>query len=266
MRRWFGPLGFAVFECEMDAPEGGRWRVGMTAPEGTQHVELGTVRELVPDERLMLTHAWLRDEHRSRRSRNPNRKSPTLEREQFDARRVLRAVAVSLALGLAACSSSVTPVLGCNAADGIEPVCDFRNPEDIVGGAAGRLAAGEPDGGSGRQSGRQHRRVSTRQRPHRSAVSGRRVRRRARLGRPGLPAAVDRAVRAARHRHRTARGRRAKSCWSSITAAASRSSISRRTQRRGVGVALARLCRRRRITRSSTTWWRAATAASGPPT
>lgn len=61
MRRWFGPKGFAVFECEMDAREGGRWRVGMTAPEGTRHVELGTVRELVQGERLVLTHAWLRD-------------------------------------------------------------------------------------------------------------------------------------------------------------------------------------------------------------
>ena len=55
MRRWFGPKGFAVFECEMDAREGGRWRVGMTAPEGTRHVELGTVRELVQGERLVLT-------------------------------------------------------------------------------------------------------------------------------------------------------------------------------------------------------------------
>src|SRR6476620_10309240 len=61
MRHWFGPKGFTVFACEMDARQGGSWRVGMTAPEGTQHVELGTVRELVPGERLMLTHAWLRD-------------------------------------------------------------------------------------------------------------------------------------------------------------------------------------------------------------
>jgi uncharacterized protein YndB with AHSA1/START domain len=33
----------------------------MTAPAGTQHVELGTVREVAPLERLVLTHAWLRD-------------------------------------------------------------------------------------------------------------------------------------------------------------------------------------------------------------
>lgn len=45
---------------------------------------------------------------------------------------MIRAFAVLLVVGLAGCSSSVTPVLGCNAADGIEPVCEFRNPEDIV--------------------------------------------------------------------------------------------------------------------------------------
>jgi uncharacterized protein YndB with AHSA1/START domain len=38
MRHWFGPKGFTVFACEMDARPGGHWRVGMTAPEGTRHV------------------------------------------------------------------------------------------------------------------------------------------------------------------------------------------------------------------------------------
>ena len=62
MRHWFGPNGFSVFACEMDARAGGRWRVGMTAPQGTEHVELGTVCEVVPLERLVLTPAWLRDD------------------------------------------------------------------------------------------------------------------------------------------------------------------------------------------------------------
>jgi uncharacterized protein YndB with AHSA1/START domain len=62
MRHWFGPKGFRIVACEMDARAGGRWRVAMTAPEGTQHVELGTVREIVPPQRLVLTHAWLRDD------------------------------------------------------------------------------------------------------------------------------------------------------------------------------------------------------------
>ncbi len=80
--------------------------------------------------------------------------------------RVMRIVVTSLfLLGIAACSSSVTPVLGCKAADGIEPICDFNNPEDIVavppddwllvsemadpgGKPAGSIAAYQP--GSGR--------------------------------------------------------------------------------------------------------------------
>ena len=45
---------------------------------------------------------------------------------------MIRAFSLVLALGLAGCSSSVTPVLGCDPVDGIEPVCEFRNPEDIV--------------------------------------------------------------------------------------------------------------------------------------
>ena len=64
----------------------------------------------------------------------------------------------------AACSSSVTPVLACKAADGIDPICAFRNPEDIValpsgdwllvsqmaaagGRIAGSIAAYAPGGG-----------------------------------------------------------------------------------------------------------------------
>lgn len=45
---------------------------------------------------------------------------------------MIRIGAIVLLLGVAACSSSVTPVSGCSSADGIEPVCEFRNPEDIV--------------------------------------------------------------------------------------------------------------------------------------
>ena len=73
-------------------------------------------------------------------------------------------VALVFVLGVAACSSSVTPVLGCNAADGIEPICGFGNPEDIVavppgdwllvsqmadpdGQPAGSIAAYQPSSG-----------------------------------------------------------------------------------------------------------------------
>jgi hypothetical protein len=80
----------------------------------------------------------------------------------------LRAIAIAVLLGtlvaLTACSSSITPVVGCTAKDGIEPICEFQNPEDIAalpsgqwllvsqmagpgGKPAGSIAAYEPASG-----------------------------------------------------------------------------------------------------------------------
>jgi hypothetical protein len=78
--------------------------------------------------------------------------------------RALGALAGALLLGVGGCTSAVTPVVGCTAGDGIEPICEFQNPEDIVatpsgawllvsqmGGMDGRLAgsvaAFEPENG-----------------------------------------------------------------------------------------------------------------------
>jgi hypothetical protein len=49
-----------------------------------------------------------------------------------------RVIAIGLLIGVVACSSPVTPVRGCDAADGIQPVCEFRNPEDIAATPSGR--------------------------------------------------------------------------------------------------------------------------------
>lgn len=78
--------------------------------------------------------------------------------------RLRGALASLMLLGIGGCSSSVTPVLGCTVGDGIEPICEFQNPEDIaatpsgqwllvsqMGGMEGRLAgsvaAFEPESG-----------------------------------------------------------------------------------------------------------------------
>jgi sugar lactone lactonase YvrE len=75
----------------------------------------------------------------------------------------MTSLGVSVVL-LAGCSSAVTPITGCDAADGIVPICGFRNPEDIVatpsgewllvseraeagGRVAGSIAAYARDGG-----------------------------------------------------------------------------------------------------------------------
>lgn len=62
-----------------------------------------------------------------------------------------RVLCVVALFALAGCTSSVTPVLGCKAADGIEPICEFRNPEDIAATSSGWLLVSEmaePNGGA----------------------------------------------------------------------------------------------------------------------
>lgn len=52
--------------------------------------------------------------------------------------RLFGALAGVLLLGVGGCSSSVTPVLGCMAGDGIQPICEFQNPEDIAATPSGQ--------------------------------------------------------------------------------------------------------------------------------
>lgn len=55
---WWGPKGFAFVSREADLRPGGRWRLVMRAPDGTTHASGGAYREIVPPERLVMTHAW----------------------------------------------------------------------------------------------------------------------------------------------------------------------------------------------------------------
>jgi hypothetical protein len=43
-----------------------------------------------------------------------------------------RLIVAAFLVQLVACSSSVTPILGCTASDGLTPICEFRNPEDLA--------------------------------------------------------------------------------------------------------------------------------------
>jgi uncharacterized protein YndB with AHSA1/START domain len=56
--RWWGPQGFAIFSCRLDASVGGAFRIAMRSPEGTVHTKVGTYQEIVPPERLVFTYAW----------------------------------------------------------------------------------------------------------------------------------------------------------------------------------------------------------------
>jgi uncharacterized protein YndB with AHSA1/START domain len=56
--RWFGPRGFKIPSCKVDAREGGEFRIRMRSPEGTEHRVRGVFREVVKPERLAFTWAW----------------------------------------------------------------------------------------------------------------------------------------------------------------------------------------------------------------
>jgi uncharacterized protein YndB with AHSA1/START domain len=56
--RWLGPKGFTTILCEIDARPGGRYRLGMHAPDGTAHWLCGVCREIIEPQRLVSTSAW----------------------------------------------------------------------------------------------------------------------------------------------------------------------------------------------------------------
>jgi uncharacterized protein YndB with AHSA1/START domain len=56
--RWWGPGGFTILSCEMDARPGGRYRSSARSPTGTVHTKRGVYREISSPERLVFTYAW----------------------------------------------------------------------------------------------------------------------------------------------------------------------------------------------------------------
>jgi uncharacterized protein YndB with AHSA1/START domain len=59
MARWAGPRGFTMTSWEMDTRPGGGYRFCLRSPEGTDHRVRGVYRELVEQERLVYTWAWV---------------------------------------------------------------------------------------------------------------------------------------------------------------------------------------------------------------
>jgi uncharacterized protein YndB with AHSA1/START domain len=59
MACWAGPKGFTMTSCEMDPRPGGVFRLSMRSPEGTDHRVRGVYHEIVEDERLVYTWAWV---------------------------------------------------------------------------------------------------------------------------------------------------------------------------------------------------------------
>jgi uncharacterized protein YndB with AHSA1/START domain len=56
--RWWGPQGFTTIFSQMDIRVGGRFRLCMRSPEGTDYWKQGVYREIIAPERIVFTFAW----------------------------------------------------------------------------------------------------------------------------------------------------------------------------------------------------------------
>ena len=54
LAHWFGPRGFTIHSCEVDARPGGVFRLCMRSPEGVDYWVRGAYREVVAPERLVV--------------------------------------------------------------------------------------------------------------------------------------------------------------------------------------------------------------------
>ena len=56
MAQWFGPRMFTTPVCELDVRVGGRLRIVMRGPDGSDYPMTGVFTEVVPEERLVFTN------------------------------------------------------------------------------------------------------------------------------------------------------------------------------------------------------------------
>lgn len=62
LMRWWGPKGYTCPVCEIDLRVGGKYLNCMRSPEGRDYWGTGVFREIVPNERLVMTDSFA-DEH-----------------------------------------------------------------------------------------------------------------------------------------------------------------------------------------------------------
>ena len=55
---WFGPGGNKVLEATFEARAGGQFMIHAQSPEGEDHRVTGTVREAIPNSKVVYTWAW----------------------------------------------------------------------------------------------------------------------------------------------------------------------------------------------------------------
>jgi len=59
VKRWMSPGEVKMLSAENDARTGGRFRWVMQAPDGEKHDVSGVYREVIPNEKLVFTWAWI---------------------------------------------------------------------------------------------------------------------------------------------------------------------------------------------------------------
>src|SRR5690349_13726980 len=58
LKRWFGPHGWTLVECEIDLRVGGAWRFLSRGPNGQVMGMRGVYREIAPPEKLQYTESF----------------------------------------------------------------------------------------------------------------------------------------------------------------------------------------------------------------
>jgi uncharacterized protein YndB with AHSA1/START domain len=58
IKRWFGPGATRCTHAEFDLRVGGRFEIAATSPDGEKHRVGGTLREIIPNAKLVYTWAW----------------------------------------------------------------------------------------------------------------------------------------------------------------------------------------------------------------
>ena len=59
MSQWMGPAGVQTVHAECDVRVGGHYAIKMIRGSGEEHNVIGIYREIVPNEKLVFTWAWL---------------------------------------------------------------------------------------------------------------------------------------------------------------------------------------------------------------
>jgi uncharacterized protein YndB with AHSA1/START domain len=57
IKRWFGPGAVQCTHAEFDLRVGGRYMIAAASPDGEKHQVGGTIREVVPNQKLVYTWA-----------------------------------------------------------------------------------------------------------------------------------------------------------------------------------------------------------------